>query len=407
MCQQSPAAGGSVAVTGIRRRSRKPGPAWCLFVAAALSTVSATARQPADPPRMVLVPADLIRSMEASQRSITGLLRIAFEDVEAADDLLGRKSDLEPVLDAIAHAGRISNDLAMPSRETTEGLSVPLIGFCGEEPETAWTEKTVRSGHSAGSRIRRIVGLVEPFNPDEAREAVASARQELEAVEGVLPEAEALLARAETQLLQAARVYQAGVVGPFAESLAEGTARVKDPSVVSELCRVQASESPAADESGHTGRRDGVETPDLDLAQATRVGALSAIQASLAAMDAVVLPEGLRALDVARAFEGPVQTKSVAPVYSDFARRACIEGAVHLELDIDRNGNPRRVHVLQGLPELSESAVAAAEQWRFRPAALGGERVAFDYRLTVNFDLEGGEARRCRRLRAGSVQTRN
>lgn len=407
MCQQSPAAGGSVAVTGIRRRAGRTGLAWFVFVAAGLSTVSATAQQPADPPRMVLVPAELIRSMEASQRNVTGLLRIAFEDVAAAGDLLGRKSDLEPVLDAIAHAGRISNDLAMPSRETTEGLSVPLIGFCGEDPGTAWTRETVRFGYSAGNRIRRIVGLVESFSLGEARGAVASVRQELEAVEGVQPEAEALLARAETRLLQAARVYQAGVVGPFAESLGEGTARVKDASVVSELCRLQASESPAGDEEGQTGRRSGIETPDLDLALATRAGALSAIQASLAAMDGVVLPEGLRALDVARAFEGPVQTKSVAPVYSDFARRACIEGAVHLELGIDRSGHPRRVRVLQGLPELSESAVAAAEQWRFRPAALGGEPVAFDYRLTVNFDLDGTEARRCRRLRAGSVQTPN
>lgn len=396
-----------MAVTGTRRRAGTTGLVWFVLVAAGLSTVSVAARQPADPPRMVLVPADLVRSMEASQRSITGLLRIAFEDVGAADDLLGRKSDLEPALDAIANAGRISNDLAMPSRETTEGLSLPLIGFCGETPETAWTRETVRSGYSAGNRIGRIVDLVESFRPDEAREAVASARQELEAVEGVPPEAEALLARAETQLLRAARVYEAGVRGPFAESLAEGAARVKDPSVVSELCRLQTSESPAADEEGQTGRRSGMETPDLDLALATRAGALSAIQASLAAMDEVVLPEGLRALDVARAFEGPVQTKSVAPVYSDFARRACIEGAVHLELDIDRNGNPRRVHVLQGLPELSESAVAAAEQWRFRPAALGGEPVAFDYRLTVNFDLDGAEALRCRRLRAGSAQTRN
>ena len=390
-----------MAVTGIRRRTRTTGLAWFVFVAAALSTV--TAQQPADPPRMVLVPADLIRSMEASQRSVTGLLKIAFEDVEAADDLLGRKSDLEPVLDAIAHAGRISNDIAIPSRETTEGLDIPLIGFCGEDPETAWTRETVRSGHGAGNRIGQIVGLVESFNPDESRGAVASARQELETVEGVPPEAEELLARAEAQLLRAARVYEAGVVGPFAESLAEGIAKVRDPSAVSELCRLQASESPAADEEGQTGRRGGMETPDLDLAQATRVGALSAIQASLAAMDAVVLPEGLRALDVARAFEGPVQTKSVAPVYSDFARRACIEGAVHLELGIDRDGHPRRVRVLHGLPELSESAVAAAEQWRFRPAALGGEPVAFDYRLTVNFDLKGAEALRCRRLRAGAV----
>lgn len=42
--------------------------------------------------------------------------------------------------------------------------------------------------------------------------------------------------------------------------------------------------------------------------------------------------------------------------------------------------------------------IAAAEQWRFEPASLDGEPIAFDYRLTVNFDLKAAEAERCRRL---------
>ena len=40
--------------------------------------------------------------------------------------------------------------------------------------------------------------------------------------------------------------------------------------------------------------------------------------------------------------------------------------------------------------------------WRFEPATLHGEPVAFDYRLTVNFDLKDAEATRCRQLRQGS-----
>jgi len=77
-----------------------------------------------------------------------------------------------------------------------------------------------------------------------------------------------------------------------------------------------------------------------------------------------------------------------------------MEGEVRLELRIDRDGIPRRIRVLRGSPELSESAIAAAEQWRFEPASLDGRAVAFDYRLTVNFDLQGAEATRCRQLRA-------
>ena len=393
MCQQNKAPGESVAMTGVRRSTRRAGSTRSLFVAAVLSTVSVAAQQPEDSPIMVLVPADRIRAMEASQRSVTGLLKAAFEDVEAADELLGRKVDLEPLLDTIANAGRESNDLATPSRETTEGLTVPLIGFCSADPESAWTRAAVRSGHFAGNRIGELVGLVESFNLDEARRAVASSRKELEAAEGIPEGAEELLAQAESHLLRAARVYEVGVVNPFAESFAGGVARMQDRSAVSELCRLQAGEVQA-------DRRDGVETPDLDLAQATRTGALNAIQASLAALDAVVLPEDLSMPGVARAFEGPVQKKSVAPKYPNFARWACMEGEVLLDLKIDRDGVPRRILALRGLPELAESAIAAAEQWRFRPAALDGEPVAFDYRLAVNFVLKGAEALRCRRVRA-------
>ena len=75
---------------------------------------------------------------------------------------------------------------------------------------------------------------------------------------------------------------------------------------------------------------------------------------------------------------------------------------MRLQVRIDRDGIPRRIRVLQGFPALSEAAVAAAEQWRFEPATLHGEPVAFDYRLAVNFDLQGAEAERCRQLRRGS-----
>ena len=109
---------------------------------------------------------------------------------------------------------------------------------------------------------------------------------------------------------------------------------------------------------------------------------------------------------IAHGFTGPVRTKAVEPVYSGFARRACIEGEVRLELGLDRDGIPKRIRVLRGSSEVAQSAVAAAEQWRFEPARLDGEPIAFDYRLTVNFDLKGAERTRCRRLRGAAVGLR-
>lgn len=377
-----------------------PGRAWSLFLVVALTSVTAPAQSRASELRMVLVPAERIRSMEENQRVVTGLLRTAFEDVEAAGKMLGRKGDLEPVLEVVAGAGRVSYDLAIRSRENRDGVTVPLIGSCGEDPESAWTSAAVRSGFSAKRRIDRLAGLVRSLDLVETRRAVASALSRLEGLQGTTDEAEVLLARAESRLARAMRLYETGVAGPFTESLAGGVARLQDASVVSELCRSRESQASTAPESSGTDRGDDAETPNLRVAQATRAGALGAIRASLTALDAVILPGGSSSQEIARGFRGPVQTRSVPPVYSNFARRACMEGEVRLELRIDRDGVPRRIRVLRGSPELSESAIAAAEQWRFEPASLDGGAVAFDYRLTVNFDLQGAEATRCRQLRA-------
>lgn len=379
-----------------------PGPARCLFLVVALTSALAPAQSLGGELRMVLVTAERVRSMEANQRVVTGLLKAAFEDVEAAGEILGKKGDLEPVLEIIAGMGRVSYDLATPSRETTDGVTVPLIGLCGEAPRGAWTSGAVRSGFLAKRRIDRLVGLVQSFDLDEARRAVASALSRLEGLEGTAGEAEVLLARAESDLVRAMGTYETGVAGPFTESLAGGVARLQDASVVSELCLDRESQTSTAPADRDTDSRDDAETPDLQLAQVTRAGALGAIQASLAALDAAVLPEGSSPQEIARGFRGPVQTRAVPPVYSNFARRACMEGEVRLELGIDRDGIPRRIRVLRGSPELSESAIAAAEQWKFEPASLDGRAVAFDYRLTVNFDLQGAEATRCRQLRASA-----
>ena len=392
----------SVAVTGSRLQGNSIRPAWSWFVAAALLSVSLPAQEPAGEIRMVLVPADRIRAMEESQRVVTGLLKVAFEDVEAAGEMLGKKSDVAPVLEAIAGAGRMSHDLARPSTETTDGLSMPLIGFCGETPETAWTKAAVRSRFSAISRVGQLVHLVESFNLREEHAAVAPVLRGLEEVEGMPSEVEALLTRAESRLVQAMQVYETAVAGPFARFLAEGAARLKDASAVSQLCRQREHGSSASHEDRRAGRREDPETPDLELAQVTRARALGAIQSSLTVLDAVVLPEGSSLPEVARGFAGPVRTKAVAPVYSSFGRRACLEGEVRLLVGIGRDGVPQRIRVLQGFADLSEAAVAAAEQWRFEPATLHGEPVAFDYRLSVSFDLQGAEAARCRELRRGS-----
>ncbi len=76
------------------------------------------------------------------------------------------------------------------------------------------------------------------------------------------------------------------------------------------------------------------------------------------------------------------------PIYPDLARRAGIQGAVVLELLIDRSGAVADVTVIQPQPlGMTEAAVIAARRWRFEPSTFRGRPVNVIYRLTVSFRL--------------------
>jgi protein TonB len=79
----------------------------------------------------------------------------------------------------------------------------------------------------------------------------------------------------------------------------------------------------------------------------------------------------------------------VEPVYTEPARRARIQGVVIVETVIDTQGRVTDARVLKSLPMgLSESAVDAVRQWRFKPATLDGRAVSVYFTLTVKFELQ-------------------
>jgi TonB family protein len=78
------------------------------------------------------------------------------------------------------------------------------------------------------------------------------------------------------------------------------------------------------------------------------------------------IPGAVRAED---AVNPPEVVKYVEPIYTDAARKNRVEGYVLLDIRIDKTGDVRDIVILQELPwGLSQAAIDAVKQWKFRPA---------------------------------------
>jgi TonB family protein len=76
------------------------------------------------------------------------------------------------------------------------------------------------------------------------------------------------------------------------------------------------------------------------------------------------------------------------PQYTEEARKGGITGSVVLRVVFSRTGEVTNIRALQTLPfGLTERAIAAARQIRFRPAMRGGRAVNVSMQLEYNFNL--------------------
>jgi protein TonB len=76
------------------------------------------------------------------------------------------------------------------------------------------------------------------------------------------------------------------------------------------------------------------------------------------------------------------------PEYSEEARKARHQGSVMLAVEIDPEGHPRNIRVVQSLGlGLDERAVEAVSKWRFKPGLLNGRPVNAPIRVEVSFRL--------------------
>jgi TonB family protein len=77
----------------------------------------------------------------------------------------------------------------------------------------------------------------------------------------------------------------------------------------------------------------------------------------------------------------------VEPDYPDEARRQNIQGAVVLEVHIDRHGAVQEVKLISGPDPLAQAAIDAVKQWQFKPRVANGHLVEMQTRITLNFRL--------------------
>lgn len=76
------------------------------------------------------------------------------------------------------------------------------------------------------------------------------------------------------------------------------------------------------------------------------------------------------------------------PEFSKLAREKRAQGTVFLNILVDKTGNVVTVRVDRALGyDLDETAVAAVETWRFKPATRNGEVVSVRFNVQVDFRL--------------------
>jgi TonB family protein len=87
----------------------------------------------------------------------------------------------------------------------------------------------------------------------------------------------------------------------------------------------------------------------------------------------------------------PVVAHRVEPEYSPEARAAGLEGNLTLYVEVETDGRPANVRVIQGLGMgLDENAMTAVLQWRFEPAMVSGAPTKIAQSVELPFRLNPG-----------------
>jgi TonB family protein len=145
----------------------------------------------------------------------------------------------------------------------------------------------------------------------------------------------------------------------------------------------------------HLGARVDALSSRRPVGQRARLLSVVAIAAVMATVSLSVAAFGAQADDtVYSAGNGvslPIVVTEVKPEYTPEARRAKIAGSVALTCIVGTDGTPGHIEVVESLDTqygLDNQAIAALEQWRFKPGVKQGKPVAVRVTIEMKFTLK-------------------
>jgi periplasmic protein TonB len=95
----------------------------------------------------------------------------------------------------------------------------------------------------------------------------------------------------------------------------------------------------------------------------------------------------LQTLTVSQGVSQGLLLKKVQPAYPANALRMRTEGVVKLMATVGKTGSVTTVKVVSGDALLTQSALDAVKQWKYKPYLLNGNPIEIQTEVTINFKL--------------------
>jgi periplasmic protein TonB len=116
-------------------------------------------------------------------------------------------------------------------------------------------------------------------------------------------------------------------------------------------------------------------------------GVLGSVMSSVpTAVPKVATPQRVR---VSQGVTQGLLLRKVTPTYPPLAKQARIQGVVVLSALIGKDGSIQNLRVVSGHPMLTNAALEAVKEWKYKPYILNGEPVEVETTINVNFSLSG------------------